>query len=76
MAKITIVIEDRKDGMVKIVCHPKLEQIIAEKMKGGKKDFTPAEAYTFKAMQACHEASKRLDKFQGKAIVKPGEIFG
>lgn len=72
MAKITFVIEDRKDGFVKCVVHPTLEQIVKEKMKSGRQDFTPAEAYTFKAMSAIHEASKRLDKLAKSPIIKPG----
>lgn len=74
MAKITVVFEDMKDGTAKIVCRPKLEQIVEENMKAGRKTFTPAQAYVFKAMHACREASKRLDKLGKSPLIR--SVFG
>ena len=74
MSKITITLEDRNDGRVKVVVNPSLEKIVKSHVKR-KTFFTPAEAYTLKAMQAVHEASKKLDKLDESPIIKPTMLF-
>ena len=69
--KITISLEDRPSGQVKVVIHPPLERIVKEKIRR-KEGFTPAENYAFVMANAVREASRKLDKYDPKRIIRPG----
>lgn len=56
MAKVTITIEDRPDGTVKVEATPNFQTMMAMDMSGSQ--ITAAHGYAFRALNAIQEAAK------------------
>lgn len=72
--KITIRIQDMNNGSVRVVFEPSLEQMVRDRTRRKDPEMSPAEAYAFVMADAVKNASRNLDNYDPKRIIRPGEI--
>lgn len=74
MAKIQIILEDKGNGQVKVQFSPALADMVRKAFESKNKELSPAQQYAMVMANAVREASKKLDKYDPKRIITPGEF--
>lgn len=74
MARIRITLEDKGSGHVKVTFDPSLADMVRGAFNGKQNEFTPAQNYAMVMASAVKDASKKLDKYDPKRIITPGEL--
>jgi len=69
--RIQITLEDKGNGQVKVVFNPSLADMVKRAMGG---ELSPAQQYAVVMADAVHKASQKLDKYDPKRIITPGEL--
>jgi hypothetical protein len=67
MAKVTITIEDKEDGNVKVVSDPNFETLMMMDMSGHR--LTNAHGYAMAALLRIRERSKEIGQLNGRSII-------